>query len=145
MKIQELVARKNYWPTLRHDVEDYVRGCDVYLASKAVRHKPCGDLQSLPVPTHHWKDLSIDFVTGLPILTDWKGDSYDLILIIINWLTKMVHYKPVKVTLDVPSLAEIIIDVVVRYHGLPDSIVTDRRLLFTSKFWSLLCYFLGIK
>ena len=57
----------------------------------------------------------------------------------------MVHYEPVKVTIDAPGLAEVIIDVVVRHHGLPDSIVTDRGSLFTSKFWSSLCYFLGIK
>ena len=87
----------------------------------------------------------MDFVTGLPILTDWKGDSYDSILLIVNRLTKMVHYEPVKVTINAPGLAEVIIDVVVRHHGLPDSIVTNRGSLFTSKFWSLLCYFLGIK
>ena len=57
----------------------------------------------------------------------------------------MVYYKPVKITIDAPGLAEIIIDVVVRHHGLPDSIVTNRGLLFTSKYWSLLCYFFGIK
>ena len=57
----------------------------------------------------------------------------------------MVHYEPVKVTINAPGLAEVIINVVVRHHGLPDSIVTDRRSLFTSKFWSLLSYFLGIK
>lgn len=44
-----------------------------------------------------------------------------------------------------PDLAEVIIDVVVFYHGVLESIVTDQGLLFTSKFWSLLCYFLGIK
>ena len=87
----------------------------------------------------------MNFVAGLPILTDWKGDNYDSILVIIDWLIKMVHYEPVKVTIDVPGLAEVIIDVVVRHHGLPNSIVTDRRSLFTSKFWSSLCYFLGIK
>ena len=87
----------------------------------------------------------MDFVTGLPISTDWKGDSYDSILIIVDWLTKMVYYKPVKVTIDALGLAEVIINVVVRHHGLPDSIVTDRGSLFTSKFWSSLCYFLGIK
>ena len=144
-KIQELIARKYYWPTLRRDVEDYVRGCNVCLALKAVRHKPYGDLQSLPIPTHRWKDLSMDFVTGLPISTDWKGDSYNSILVIVDWLTKMVHYKPVKVTIDAPGLAEVIIDVVMRHHGLSDLIVTDQGSLFTSKFWLLLCYFLGIK
>ena len=144
-KIRELIARNYYWPSLRRDVEDYIRGCDVCLASKAVRHKPYGNLQCLPIPIHRWKDLLMEFVTGLPISTDWKGDNYDSILVIVDWLTKMVYYKPVKVTIDAPGLAEVIIDVVVRHHGLPDSIVTDRGSLFTSKFWSSLCYFLGIK
>ncbi len=57
----------------------------------------------------------------------------------------MVYYIPVKVTIDAPGLAEVIIDVVVRHHGVSDSIVMDRGSLFTSKFWSSLCYFLGIK
>ena len=57
----------------------------------------------------------------------------------------MVHYKPVKVTINAPGLAKIILNVVVWYHGLPDSIVTDRGSLFTLKFWLLLCYFFGIK
>ena len=144
-KTKDLVGRKYYWPSLRRDIEAYVKGCGVCLGSKAVRHKPYGDLQSLPVPTHRWKDLSMDFVTGLPISTDWKGDSYDSILVIVDRLTKMVHYEPVKVTIDAPGLAEVILDVVVRHHGLPDSIVSDRGSLFTSKFWSSLCYFLGIK
>ncbi len=67
----------------------------------------------------------MDFVTGLPISADWKGDSYDLILVIIDRLTKMVHYEPVKVTIDAPSLAKVIIDVVVPHHGVPESIVTN--------------------
>ena len=87
----------------------------------------------------------MDFVTGLPILTDWKGDSYDSILVIVNRLMKMVYYKPVKVTINALGLAKVIIDVVVRHHGLSNSIVTDRGSFFTSKFWSLLCYFLDIK
>ena len=87
----------------------------------------------------------MDFVTGLPISTDWKEDSYNSILVIVNRLTKMVHYKPVKVTINALGLAEVIIDVVVRHHGLPDLIVTDQGSLFTSKLWSSLCYYLGIK
>ena len=130
---------------LCHDVNNYVKRCNVCLTSKIVRHKPYGDFQSLLVPTHCWKDLLMDFVTGLPILTDWKGDSYDLILIIVNRLTKIVHYKPVKLTINAPGLAKVIIDVIVRHHGFSDSIVTDRGSLFTSKFWSSLSYFFGIK
>ena len=57
----------------------------------------------------------------------------------------MVYYKPVKVTINASGLAKVILDVVIWYHGLPNSIVTDRNSLFTSKFWSSLCYFLKIK
>ena len=87
----------------------------------------------------------MDFVTSLLILTNWKRDSYDSILVIINCLTKMVYYKLFKITINAPRLAKVIIDVVVHHYGLPDWIMTDRNLFFTSKFWSLLCYFLGIK
>ena len=57
----------------------------------------------------------------------------------------MVHYEPIKVSIDAPGLAKVIIDVVVWHHGLPDSIVTDKGLFFISKFWSSLYYFLGVK
>ena len=144
-KTKDVVSRKYYWSSLREDIEAYVKGCEICLGSKAVRYKPYGDLQSLPVPTHWWKDLSIDFVTGLPISTNWKGESYDSILVIVDRLTKMVYYEPVKVIIDAPGLAEVILDVVVWHHGLPNSIMSDRGSLFTLKFWSSFCYFLGIK
>ena len=57
----------------------------------------------------------------------------------------MVYYKPVRVTINTPGLAKLIIDVIIRHYGFSDLIVTDKGLLFSSKFWSLLCYFLGIK
>ncbi len=69
-KTRELIARKYYWPTLSTDIESYVKGSDVCLASKSVRQKPYGNLQSLPVSTHRWKDLSMDFVIRLPISTN---------------------------------------------------------------------------
>ena len=84
-------------------------------------------------------------MTGLLVSGNWKSDSYDLILVIINQLTKIVYYKPVKVTINALELAEIILDVVVWHHGLADSIMTDKGSLFTLKFWSSLCYFFGIK
>ena len=76
----------------------------------------------------------MDFVTGLPLFADWNGDSYDSILDIVDRLTKMVHYKPVKVTINAPGLAEVIINMVVRHHGLSDSIISDQGAIFTSKF-----------
>ncbi len=69
-KTRELIARKYYWPTLQQDIEAYVKGCNVCLTSKTVRHKPYGDLQSLPIPIHQWKDLLMDSITSLPISTN---------------------------------------------------------------------------
>ena len=97
------------------------------------------------MPTHHWKNFLIDFMTGLPLFVDWKVNNYDLIFIIVNHLTKIVYYKLVKVTINALKLAEIIINMVMQYYGLPHSIISDHGTIFTSKFWSLLCYFLGIK
>ena len=87
----------------------------------------------------------MDFVTGLPISTDWKRDKYDFILVFVDRLTKMVYYKPVKIIIDAVGLVEVIIDIVIRHYGFSDSIVTDRGFLFFSKFWSLLCYFFSFK
>ncbi len=78
--------------------------------------------------------MSMGFVTGLPISVDWKNDSYNSILVIVDRLTKMVYYEPVKITIDAPSLAKVIINVVVHDYKVLESIVIDRGLLFTSKF-----------
>ena len=87
----------------------------------------------------------MDFDTGLPILTDWINNSYDSILVTIDQLRKMVYYEPVKITIDDLWLVGVMLNVVVRHHGLPDSIGFDKDSLSTSKFCSSLCYFFGIK
>ena len=66
-------------------------------------------------------------------------------LVIVDKLTKMIHYKQVKIIIDTPDLAEVIINVVIWHRGLPNSIITNQSSLFISKFWFLLCYFLEIK
>ncbi len=87
----------------------------------------------------------MNFVMSFLISANWKGNSYDSISVIIDQLTKMIYYKPVKVTINVPSLAEVIIDIVVCHYRFFESIITNQSLLFTLKFWSLLCYFLEIQ
>ena len=86
----------------------------------------------------------MDFITNLPISTNWKRDNHDFILVIINWLTKMVHYKQVQITINIPGFVEVIINVVIWNHGLLDLIVTNKSFLFMLKFWLLLYYFFGI-
>ena len=76
----------------------------------------------------------MDFVTGLPLSADWKSDSYDRILVIINRLTKMARYKFVKVTINAQRPAKVIVNVVVRHHDLPNFIISDWGAIFVSNF-----------
>lgn len=66
-------------------------------------------------------------------------------LVIVNQLTKMIHYKPVMITIDAFVLAEVIINIVVRQQDLLNLIISDWGLVFISKFWLSLCYFRKIK
>lgn len=140
-----MITRKYYKQIFCWDVEVYIKGCDVCQFLKTVCYKPYGDLWSLSMPTHHWKNFFIEFVISLPILTNGKSDRYHIIFDIIDHLRKMVYYKPVKSTIDVADLAKVIMDMVVRYYILPGSTIDDENSLLISKFWSLLYYFLDIK
>lgn len=110
-----------------------------------MKHKPYSNLESLPIPTYRGKDLLIDFITGFSISINWKGKAYDFDLIIIDWLPKMLYYEPVKIIINASKLVEIIIDVIIKNHGLSNSILTNRGTLFILKLWSSLCYLVTIK
>lgn len=106
-------------------MEAYVWKCDICLTSKTIRHKFYDDLESLLVSIYYWKNLSIDFLTGLLLLTNWKLDSYDAIFVIVNRLTKIVHYKLVKTTIDIACQKNVIIDVIIRHYSLFKSIFSN--------------------
>ena len=87
----------------------------------------------------------IDFLTSLPILTHYKRNSYNSILVIVDRPTKMIYYKSVNIAIDLLGLIKVLINIIVYHYGLLDLILTNRSLRFNSKFWSLLYYFLGMK
>jgi hypothetical protein len=93
--------------------------------------KIAGPLQSLPIPTSKWEDISMDFIVGLPKIA--KG--FDSIWVIIDRLTKTAHFLPVKVKYLVVAYAELYIAHILSLHGVPKTIVSDRGLQFVSKFW----------
>jgi hypothetical protein len=84
----------------------------------------------------------MDFVVELPKSGEPK---YDAICVIVDRFTKMAHYIPCHMKLNVPALANLFLQEIVRLHGIPDSIVSDRDTRFTSHFWSTLCSRLRIK
>lgn len=84
-------------------------------------------------------------MTGLLVFINWKGKTYNTILVIINRLTKIIYHESVKASIDALELAEITLDMVVYYHNLLNSIVGDCGSVFISKTWLSICYFLEIK
>lgn len=135
----ELIKRKYHWPNIELDVAEYVRDCQVCQGVVARRHKPYGELQPLPIPTRPFTEISMDFVTGLPQAI-FNGNLVDAILVVVDRFTKWSMFFPVSTTMTAGELAELIHNEVELRFGPPEGIVSDRGSVFTSKFWSKLCY-----
>jgi hypothetical protein len=84
-----------------------------------------------PIPLWKWDKVQMDFITGLP--RSQKG--HDAILVVVDQLSKVAHFLPVKETITASQLAELYISRIVSLHGIPKEISSDRGGLFTSKFW----------
>lgn len=86
----------------------------------------------------------MDFITGLPLS---KRDAcvYDAILVVVDRYTKMARYIPTQKTATAAQLADLFIDQIVRFFGLPQGIVSDRGSVFTSQFWADLCFVAKVK
>jgi hypothetical protein len=134
--------KQHYWWTkMKIEIARYVVRCDTCRRVKAIHMKTVGPLQSLPIPTRKWEDISMDFIVGLPRTA--KG--YDSIRVIIDRLIKIAHFLPVKVKYTVATYAELYIARILSLHGVPKTIVSDRGPQFVSKFWKELHKSLGTK
>ena len=102
---------------------------------------PGGVLQPLEIPIWKWDQISMDFIDGLPRFRSGR----DSLWVIIDRLTKSAHFIPVRSNRTVTLLAKIFIKEIVKLHGVPTSIVSDRDPLFTSGFWKSLQKALGTK
>jgi hypothetical protein len=101
---------------------------------KAQHQCPARLLQPLKVPEWKWEEIGMDFTVGLP--RTLRG--YDSILVIVDRLTQVTHFIPVKTMYAGPQLAKLYILRIVCLHGVPKKIVSDRGTHFTSKFWERL-------
>jgi hypothetical protein len=119
-----------WWEKMREDITEYVARCDTCQRVKAEHQRPAGLLQPLEIPTWKWEDISMDFVVGLP--RSQRG--HDAIWVIVDKLTKVAHFIPVREDNRVLKLVDLYIEHILRLHGVPRSIVSDRGSQLTVQF-----------
>jgi hypothetical protein len=82
------------------------------------------------IPELKWEVILMDFIVGLP-MTSRRHDS---IFVVVDTLTKSAHFIPVKTTYQAPKIARVFINEIVRLHGIPKKIISDRGVMFTEGF-----------
>ena len=129
-----------YWPPLKRDVGNIISRC--LTCSRAKMTKQNVSLyKPLPVPTRPWDDVSLDFVLGL----SKTAHRHESILVIVDRFSKMAHFVPCSKTADASRVATLFFNEIVKLHGLPRSMVSDRDVRFTSYFWKTLWILMGTK
>jgi transcription elongation GreA/GreB family factor len=124
---------------MKVDIAKYVASCGVCQRVKAERKNPAWKLQSLEVPLWPWDDIAMDFMVGLPR----SPRGCDNICIVIDHLSKVAHFIPIRSTSSAGDLAPIYMREVVRLHSVPCTIISDRDAKFVSKLWTSLQEALG--
>ncbi|KAL0561578.1 hypothetical protein IC582_002012 [Cucumis melo] len=130
-KMYQDLKRVYWWRNMKREVAEFVSRCLVCQQVKAPRQKPAGLLQPLSIPEWKWENVSMDFITGLP--RTLRG--FTVIWVVVDRLTKSAHFVPGKSTYTASKWAQLYMSEIVRLHGVPVSIVSDRDARFTSKFW----------
>ncbi len=125
------------------DINHFIDNCHTCRRAKAPRDKKFGELEPWPIPEQRWKDVAMDFVTGLP-----ESQGMNAILTVTDRLPKARHFiacRAGELGTSSEVTAKMLLHHVWNLHGLPDSIVSDRGTQFVSDVWTRLCKILNIK
>ncbi|GBG74914.1 hypothetical protein CBR_g19428 [Chara braunii] len=129
------VCRLYVWPKSKDFVKAYIQECPTCQEVNSANHLPYGLLQPLPIPEGRWQSISMDFIGPFRPPTE-RG--HDAILVVVDRFTKRARFVPCRYRISAREVADIVFDRVVRDHGLPQSIISDRDPRFTSTFWQRL-------
>ena len=140
-KTLALVTERLYWPKMYDDISRFVQSCRICQEAKIDRRKKAGAYKPLAVPLQPFDTIGIDFVGPFP--KTQRGNDY--ICTVVCHLTGFTHLIPCRKDDTAADVARRFLREIVRLHGCPTRIVSDRDPKFTSKFWTDLCYRLGSK
>ena len=137
------LSRWYYWPRMTNMVARFIRSCNICKRSKSYREGKQGLLKPLPIPDRYWTDISIDFITPLPVSLRY-GRKYQHIMVVVDRLSKKKKFVPLD-SLEVEAVVQAFIEWIWREEGYPRTITSDRGTQFTSHFWRRLCQRIGTK
>ena len=123
---------------MKQEVISYVQSCDICQRNKSEHVSYPRLLQPIPVSKQAWLHISMDVIERLP-----KSQGYDTILVVIDRFTKFGHFIRLTHPFTAKEVAQAFLDNIYKLHGLPESIITDRDKIFTSKFWKELFKLVG--
>ena len=98
----ELIKRNYWWPGIKNDVKKYIQECFKYQQNKVQHMKKARELHPLKIPKGPWKEISIDIIGPLP-----KSNEKDVIIVIVDWFTKMIQLKAITTNISSKEIAKI--------------------------------------
>ena len=145
-KTLEIIGRTYARLRIRKEVENYIRGCVPCQQNKAARHRKYRQIQFAPITDILQDEVAIDFIVKLLRLAYLvTKEKYDSILVVVDKLTKYLLIILFKESYNTEQLRFILLDILVRDHGLPKAITLDQNKLFISNYQRTLTTHLGIK
>nr|GEX13925.1 RNA-directed DNA polymerase [Tanacetum cinerariifolium] len=133
-------ARLVYWPKMELDVNMLLERCRTYHIAKT-QSSNAGLYTPLSVPVAPWEDVSLDFVLGFPPTQRAK----DSVMVVVDQFSKIVHFVLCSKTFDACQVARLYFAKIVKLHGVPKTLTSDRDVKFVSHFWRTLWTCLGSK
>jgi hypothetical protein len=125
------VKSQYFWLGMKREIAEYIARCMECQRVKTKHRHPAGLLQPLPIPEWKWEVVIMNFIMGFPRI----GKLHDSIMVVVDKLTKVAHFIPLKTTHKAADVADIFMKEVARLHGIPKTNVSDRDPKFTSNFW----------
>ena len=136
----QYIWRYYWWPSMGTDIKLFCSSCTLCQAMRDSNQKLSGLLHSLPIPDQLWQLIGMDFMCPLAI-----SNAHDYLLVVIDWFTSELHLIPTMTQVTMEAVTWLFLRDIVRLHGVPEPIMFDQDVKFTSKFWKELHWLLGTK